>query len=177
MKIKSDSRGMTMIELVVAVALLTVVLFSAYFFLDFTLHSMKDTEAQFEAGTDARVAVLKMEKEIRSARDVTIRGAGHTGVEVLDSGMTMNIYTDIDDDDIQEMVQYKLVSNSLKRGDCELGSTPTLHTLVKRVNNDSAKPLFKKDGKQIIIELITVDQNNYLKDHPMTVSTSITMRN
>jgi hypothetical protein len=180
MQIKSDSRGITMLELVIAVALLTAVLFSAYFFLDFTKSSLEDTQAQFDAGTDARLVFLNMEKNIRNAKDVIIDEAGHSGVEVIDGGNTLNVYTDINNDDKQEFVQYKLINNSLKWGECELGGTPVLNLLVDKVKNDALTPkvpVFTQSGKQIIITLIVLDENDYLENDPMTVSTSITMRN
>jgi type II secretory pathway component PulJ len=180
MRVKMNSRGTTLLELIIAISLLTVVLFSAYFFLTFSTRSMINTEAEFDAGQDARMSFISLEKDIRKAQAVKISGTRHKAVEVLDSGMTLNVYTDVGNDGTLQLVQYKLVNNQLKRGEAELGLSPSLwSTIADKVNNaitSPSTPIFTISSTKVNIELLVVDEKNQLSDNPASIKTSITVR-
>ncbi|MGB8453813.1 MAG: prepilin-type N-terminal cleavage/methylation domain-containing protein [Anaerocolumna sp.] len=179
MHIKLNSRGFTLVELVVAVSLLSVVLASAYFFLAFSQKVLVQTESQFDAIQDARMAGMKMEEDIRSAESVKIDVTRHKAVEVQDSGMWLTIYTDVDKDGIVQMVQYKLEDDELKRGVAALGNTPSAwNTVAGKVKNNmgSLTPIFSIDDKTVNIELLVLDEKEHLSENPVSVKTSITVR-
>lgn len=180
MEIKSDSRGITLVELVIAVALLSVVLSGAYFFLDYSAKTFRDMEAQYIAMEDARRALISIEEDIRRARSVNYGGVIHKAVELQDSGMGLNVYTDIDHDDVVEIVQYRLEDNQLKKRCGELGEVPGEWTiLVGRVRNElvnPAEPVFSITDTVVGIHIIITDEKERIKDLPVSISTSITVR-
>ncbi len=180
MQAKSNISGFTLVELLVAVSLLSVVLAATYYLLAFTYQSYGHTVAQYEAEQDARMAMLSMEDDIRKAKAVEISGIIYKAVEVKDLGMQLEVYTDIDKDDVMEFVQYKLDNNELKRGEAELGRTPTnWTTLAALIYNSTMIPkeaIFAVEDERITINLIIGDENNRLQEEPVRLKTSITVR-
>jgi len=180
MHLKSDSRGITLVELIIAISLMTIVLFSGYFFLSLSTRSLNDTEAQFDAGQDARMAVINMEDDIRKAQAVNIGGINYRAAKVMDAGMSLNVYTDVNSDGNMQLVQYKLEDNQLKRGEAALGFTPsTWFTIADKVENAmiaTPTPIFTISGKVIKINLLVLDEKDQLLDNPISVKTSITVR-
>ena len=180
MRTKINDHGMTLVELVIAVALLSGVMAAIYYFLSFSMKSYYFVQDHYQAELNARRAVTAMADDIRKAKPVNISGTGHLAAEVLDGGMTLNVYTDIDNDGIMELVKYKIEDNQLKMGSAELGSTPTGWTvLADKIYNESAAPAvaaFTISGKQIGIKLEIRDENSSLKEAPVSVSTSVSVR-
>ncbi len=180
MQLKSNTRGFTLVELMIAVALLGMALSGAYYLLSFSMKSYQFTEAKFVAEQDARMVIKSMDADIHKARSVIISGINHKAVELSDSGMKATIYTDADGDGAIDTVQYKLENNQLKRGEAILGSTPTKWTIVvDRVYNKIKTPavsIFTISGKQVKINLMIADEADRLKEEPVSVSTSITVR-
>lgn len=180
MHVKLNSHGVTLIELIVAIALLSVVMSSAYALLSFSRSALAETEAQFGAGQDARMAIMQMDKEIRKARDTSIGDIYYKAVDIASSGMQLNVYVDTDDDGILQLVQYKLDGENLVRGEASLGSTPTIwYTIVgtlKNGKNTPQTPIFSIDKSKIMITLEVLDENERIYNNPMVVKTSITVR-
>ncbi len=180
MHIKLNSRGITLVELIIAVSLLSVVLAGAYFFLAFSQRVLVQTEAQFEAIQDARMAEMKMEEDIRGAEAVKIDVTRHKAVEVQDGGMGLTVYTDVDKDGTLQIVQYKLEDDELKRGVSAVDTTPSeWYTVAGKVKNDmagSSTPIFEIDDKTVNIELLVLDEKDRLSENPVSVKTSITVR-
>lgn len=183
MKIKTDSRGVTLIELIIAVSLLTIFLSSAYFLFFNAFRSLNDTEAQFDAGEDARVAEMEMEEDIRTAQAVSYESTYHKAVEVSADGLYMKVHSNTDDDDELEIVEYKLENNQLKRRESSLAGVAGDWCIVAgRVKNGMTTPItpiFKIDSvnkKLIIINLIVLDEKDQLTDDPVSVKTSIAVR-
>lgn len=179
MNIKSDTRGITFIELIIAISLLVGVLFSAYFFLSFSTKSFNNTEAEFDAGFDARMALISMENDIRKAQSVTIVDVKHSAVTVAADGMAIDVYTDVGSDGTLQLVQYKLDGTDLKRGVADMEYLPSTWTIIaNNIKNASspAIPVFSQDGKMIKIKLIIYDDKEYLINDPIEVKTSITVR-
>jgi hypothetical protein len=141
---------------------------------------MKDTEAEFLAEQDARTAAVTMEEDIRKAQAVSYGGAYHKAVEVFASGMQIIVYTNVDGDTDPEVVTYKLQNNQLKRGEAELGTTPTEWiTLASKIRNNllsPAVPIFTIVNKTVKINLIVTDEKDRLNDRPVSVNTLVTVR-
>jgi prepilin-type N-terminal cleavage/methylation domain-containing protein len=180
MQAKSNISGFTLVELLIAVSLSSIVLAALYYLLSFTYQSYRHTVAQYEAEQDARMAMISFEDDIRKAKEVEISGIIHNAVEVKSWGMQLDVYTDIDKDDVMEFVQYKLENNELKRGEAELGHTPTKWTtLADMIYNNTMTPkeaIFAVDEERIDINLIIGDDNNHLEEEPVSLNTSITVR-
>lgn len=180
MNMKSDSRGITMVELVIVVTLLSVVLLGAYHFLFFSANSLRSMEASYCIEQDAKMAMISLQEDIRSANAVSFGGGGHKAVEVLASGMQMNVYTDTDSDGVLEMVQYKLENHQLKRGVAVLGGTPSeWSVLVGKVKNKLVSPqeaMFTIVNKVIHINLLVIDERDVLLDEPVNVKLQIRVR-
>ncbi len=180
MHIKLNSRGFTVVELIVALSLLSIVLACAYYFLAFSYKVLGKTESEFDAIQDARMAETKMEEDIRSAEAAKIGATRHKAVEVQNNGMWLTVYTDTDKDGTLQTVQYKLENDELKRGEAALGNTPsTWNTLAGKVKNKMSgisTPIFSIDGKTVNIELLVLDEKDRLSDQPVSVKTSITVR-
>jgi type II secretory pathway component PulJ len=180
MRFKEDSRGITLIELIIAISLTVAILSSAYFFFFFAMKSMKDTQAEFDAEQDARMVMIYLEQDIRKAKAVNYAGVYHKAVEVTASGMGIDIYTDVDNDNALEIVKYKLENNQLKRGEAELGSSPAnWSTIGHKVKNNMITPkvsIFSISDETVKINLILLDEEERLTDDPVSVATSITVR-
>ena len=178
-KIKSE-KGFTLIELVVAVALLSGVMACLYFFFAYSMKSYDFVQDHYQAEVSARKSVSRISKDIRRAKAVTIASTKHYAVEILDSGMTVNVYTDIDNDLVMELVKYKITGTTLKVGTAELGNTPTSYSVMaEKVNNlyeATAVPAFTVSGKQVMIDLRIKSSTGSLKEEPVSVTTSVAVR-
>lgn len=171
--------GFTLVELVVSVALLSGVLACIYYFFFYSVRSHQFVQDHYQAELSARNVTRTMSKEIRSAKAVEISGTRFNAVVIKDSGMTMNVYTDIDNDSVMELVTYKVVGDTLKMGTAELGSTPTMKTIVEKIGNSSLTPkvpAFSISGKRVLINLILKDNVSSLKEESVSINTSVTVR-
>jgi len=185
---KLNSRGITLLELIIAVSLLTIVLSSAYFLLSFCQKALSQTEAQFDAGQDARIAIMEIEQDIRKAQAVKIDTTRYKAVDVDLGGMQINIYTDVGNDGSIQLVQYKLDGEKLVRGEADLEIIPMViptiaptasYTVVDTVKNGMSAtpvPIFSVDDDEIKVELLVLDEEERILDNPITVKTSITVR-
>lgn len=181
MHLINNNKGLTYIELLIAVSLLTVVLMSAYYFLSFSRRSMVNTQVAFEVGNEARNSIMQMESQIRTAKSTIIDSTYHNAVEIPDSeGMQLNIYTNIDDDEELELIQYKLDGKRLVMGKAEVGNSPTQwYTIVNNVKNKMfsvPKPIFTIEGSRVTINLYVYDEAEQLLDEPVQVKASYTVR-
>lgn len=180
MNLKSDSRGVTLVELIIAISLLVIVLSGAYHLLGFSTSSLKTMEAQFCAEQDARTTVLFLEEDIRNAQSVSFNGTYHKAVELADSGMGLHVYVDTDKDGDLEAVHYKLENHSLKRGITTLGNTPTDWKVIAiRVKNKLVAPnvsIFSIHNEVISIHLLLLDEKDRITDTPVVVQSKFTVR-
>jgi len=175
-----NNNGFTLVELIIAVALLTGVLATIYYFFSVSMHSYNYVQVHYTAELEARKVVRSMAEDIRKANGASSAGIAHPAVEVIDGGMRLNIYTDIDGDGVMELVIYKIENNQLKYGNAELGSSPTSwKVLADNVINKTETPAvaaFIISGKQINIRLDIGNSNNSLKEGPVSIKTSISVR-
>lgn len=179
MNLIKNEKGISYVELLIAISLLTVVLMSAYYFLSFSRRSMVNTQVAFEVGNDARNSIMQLENHIRTANATSVNFIYHKAIESVGTdGMKINIYTNIDDDEDMELVQYKLDGNKLVMGKAELGSYPMKwSTLVNNVkNNMLGKPIFSIDNSRVEINLLVYDDTEILLEDPVHVKASYTVR-
>ena len=181
MQKKEMDYGFTLVELVIAVVILSAILACIFSFFEFSMKSNSYVQDHYQAQVNARKAISSMNSEIRESNMAVISGVTHKAVEVFSGGMKMNVYTDIDDDNSLELVQYKIENKQLLMGTAELGYSPTSWTILSdHICNMSATipvEAFVISGKEIKIKLLLQDENGSLKDEPISVVTSITVRN
>lgn len=180
MRIKMNDRGLTLVELIIAVALLSGVMATIYYFFGFSMKSHYFVQEHYQAELNARRTVMSMADDIRKAKSVMIGATRHLAVEVSNGGMTLNVYTDTDNDGTMELVSYKVEDKQLKMGTAELGNAPADWTvLADKIFNASATPVvpaFTISGKQVGIKLEIKDENSSLDEAPVSVVTSISVR-
>jgi len=176
---KEDCKGITYVELLVAISLLSGVLFIAYSFLSFSYKSIIYTQAKYDATQDARVSLIRLGDNIRKAQHVLLDGESKKAVTVRASGLQLDIYVDVDHDGTCEFVQYKLSGDKLVMGQAELGSYPnTWYTIIDNVMNHrmaTPEPIFSVDESKVSIKLYIKDEYENL-DKPICVETSFTVR-
>lgn len=178
-KCKDDCKGLSYIELIIALASLSTILLVLYSFLSFSFDSLIYVSAKFDSTQDARVIMIEIGDHIRKSRNVRFDGNSHKAVEADVTGNKINIYVDVDDDGECELVQYKLDNNKLIKGQAELGSTPTTwYTIIDNIYNDRLdipKPIFTINNKTINIELYIKDEFESLSK-PICVNGSYSVR-
>lgn len=179
-KVLKDNKGLTYLELIIAITLLSVVLLAAQMFITFTYNSLFQVQGNFVITQEARIAFLDMENTIRSAQSKKIGAVTYKAVEVFDSGKQIHVYFDIDKDGDTELIQYKLDDKKLVKGVAEYGHTPTeYYTLINNVYNENLStpiPVFTIDGSVVNIELHIVDDVGAYEDNPMELKASFTVR-
>lgn len=182
MNLKLNSKGFTLLEVIVSTAILVIVVSSAYSFLNFSYRRFNDTQAEYTIGQEARLSLIKMENYIHGANKAVIGAITHNGVEIptTSGGMQLDIYFDINDDGVMDLVQYKLMGDSLVMGTAALGSDPTIWTtVVERVKNNilsTPVELFTIDGYQVNVSLLVYDKMKRFYEDPAKVEVSYTVR-
>ncbi len=175
---RENDLGFTLIELVIAVAILSTVLGSIFLFFQYTMKSFHYVETHYQAEFNAKKVIWAMSDHIREANMVVIGGSSHYGVEILGGGLAMNVYSDIDEDGVAELIHYKIEDRQLFMGTAELGSNPSSYTvLADQVNNTATEPAFTVSGKKISIRLMLQAEASSLREEPVSIATSIAVRN
>lgn len=105
-------KGFSLVELLVVLALLAMVLAGAYQYFFFGYSSWNRASAEARVMQQTRLALLKMDREVREARKAM---EAQDSVAVPTSSQ-LDIYTDTTGDGKPEMVRYLLDSGALKRG-------------------------------------------------------------
>lgn len=179
LRFSDDCKGISYVEVLVTISLLSVVLLSMYLFMSFSFKSMIYTQAKYDITQDARVSLIKLGSNIRKAQATRIAGVSYKAVAVNASGMQINIYVDVDNDGDCEIVQYKLDGNNLVMGVAELGHSPSLwYTMIDKVENHrlaSPEPIFTIDNNKVIVMLYIKDEFENLSD-PVCIKTIYTVR-
>lgn len=105
--------GVTLVELVIVVSLLTVVILAAYMLFD-AVNVMTDrVEARVRAVDEARVAMDRVTQEVRQAQEIS-DGNGAFAIGGMNP-RDMSFYSDVDHDGAPELVRYRVVGLTLKR--------------------------------------------------------------
>lgn len=106
--------GITLIELLIVVPLVSIVLLLVFNMFFLSTRSFKYTNNSFVVAQDIRSFTNSIQKEVNQAikanEDTAIYKPDKTGHNEL------YIYTDLDGDDIPELVRYKLKDNKIYRG-------------------------------------------------------------
>ncbi len=134
--------GLALVDLLVAMALMGISLAITYQYFFYTRASWERAAAESRAVQDVRLALGRMEREVREARTAT---AGGRPVELV-SASQVRIYTDLPGtaDGRPEMVVYRVSGGSLQRGVAPpignafpytYGTITNWQTVLSRVDN------------------------------------------
>lgn len=110
-KIYNNKKGFTLAELVIVVPFITIIFILAYNMLFLTQKSFKAVNAGFDVAEELRIFQINIQKEANQAKKAEEAKDVLTRV----SQSELHIYTDIDGDEIPEIVRYRLDDNKLKR--------------------------------------------------------------
>jgi prepilin-type N-terminal cleavage/methylation domain-containing protein len=119
---KKCNKGFTLIELLLVLPFISIIFFLAYnmtFMIHKSFHSTKESFSNYE---DIRIFQLNIQKEANQARKAgeEIVTIGKEKKDIMDvmkkiSDKEIHIYTDIDEDQIPEIVRYRLEDNKILR--------------------------------------------------------------
>lgn len=104
----NDQKGFSLVEMLIVLALLGIVLAGAYQYFFYGYNSWTRSNEEAEQVQTARLAVMRMDSEVRGAQ----QGTENADPVVLVSDKEIRIYTDTDNDGHPELVCYKLVTNA-----------------------------------------------------------------
>ncbi|WIV11017.1 prepilin-type N-terminal cleavage/methylation domain-containing protein [Proteiniborus sp. MB09-C3] len=109
-----NQKGITLIELLIVVPLVAIIIMISYnlFFLSTkSFNYVKDT---FNSSEDIRVFINNIQKEASQAKKA-VEDNTVLFKPANSNNNVLYIYTDIDNDDIPELVRYRLEGNEMKR--------------------------------------------------------------
>lgn len=120
---RKSAGGMTVIEVIVAVALGSILLVALLRFLVVGYPLSKVTFLQANSNETARVQLHRIAKELRKTRNSDV--GSYALVEMLPQKIVF--YADVDDDDDTERVRYELSGTELVRGVIHPTGTPAVY--------------------------------------------------
>lgn len=119
---KKCNKGFTLIELLLILPFISIIFFLAYNMISMTHKSFYSTKNNFSNYEDIRTFQLSIQKEANQARKageeiVTIGKEKKDIMNVMKkiNDKEIHIYTDIDEDQIPEIVRYRLEDNKILR--------------------------------------------------------------
>jgi|CZCB01.1.fsa_nt_gi prepilin-type N-terminal cleavage/methylation domain-containing protein len=151
-----NQKGFTLIELLIVLALLGIVLGGAYQYFFYGYNSWTRSNAEAQQVQTARLAVMRMDNEVREAQ----QGEENTAPVICLSEKELHIYTDTNDDGRPELICYRLTGGKLERGVAfpqgdtfpyQYGNPGNWETVISKVKNDIifTVPKYRVDGKEM----------------------------
>lgn len=108
--------GFTLIELLLVLALLLVAVSGIYQLFYFSQGSYDSASAESGIAQEARLFVMRLEREVRNARQAVLSTNPVTVPDgITPAGSRINIYTDVNGDGRPELVAYRLNGGALQR--------------------------------------------------------------
>jgi len=187
-KALGSERGLSLVELMVALALIVVVLGPVYQYFHYGYSGWNRASAEARVIQDARLLLIQVSEEVRTAR-VAIDGG--TALEVQ-SATELNVYTDVAGDEKPEKVCYRLNGTVLERAVVEpegdafpytYGNPVDWETVLRRVNNTEifstpdldGDPVTPNSREAVHVELSVDDLDTPLTE-PLSVRATLTVR-
>jgi len=105
------TKGFTLVELVIVVPFIALIFILAYNMFFLTQRSFRSVAQSYDAAEELRIFQTNIQKEANQAKK------GEEAKDVLHriSQEELYIYTDVDDDNIPEIVRYRLVNKKILR--------------------------------------------------------------
>lgn len=185
--------GITLVELLVTLFLLSIVLGGIYEFYVFGQRSITETSLFAQVQQKVTLFTTGIRREVVSAKSVD----GLAPVEAANSGRDVNIYTDVDWDGMPELVQYGFQGTSLQRRVVESTTatapynfarnnhTPTWTTVLDRVKKlkDPHPEWFfyvetaanGKNGRLLTVDMSVSDADQLIRD-PIDIKMQVITR-
>lgn len=182
---RPGENGLTLVELLLVLALLGVVLAGIFQYWQYGNASWERTAAEGRATQEARLALMRMEREVRQAQKATeTKESIH-----LVSSTEVEIYTDVTGDGKPEMVVYRLQGDALQRGVAApsgssfpytYGAPVNWDTVVSRAETPAGQSLFTLDESHkprlvLTVNLVVADPQVTLA-RPVSVQAVLTVR-
>jgi len=146
-KFKNNSAGITLVEVLVSIALFTVIMLAVTVFQRDTIMFQATISNSLGGSNDARTILKVMGHELRSM------SASNNGSYPIVSASTSTVtfFSDVDDDGLKEQIRYFISNNMIKRGSIKptgptfiyLPANETFSTLAINVKNSDSSPLFE----------------------------------
>lgn len=106
-----NRKGFTLIELVIVMPLIAIVLLVGYNIFFLTTASFSRVSEDFDVAEELRIFQINIQKEANQAKKAEEK------IDVLyrPNAQELHIYTDVNNDDIPDIVRYKLEDKKIKR--------------------------------------------------------------
>ncbi|HBW74248.1 MAG: hypothetical protein UX10_C0007G0016 [Candidatus Magasanikbacteria bacterium GW2011_GWA2_45_39] len=190
--------GFTLLEVLVALGLFTMIFTGLMLFITITFKSNDVIYNQLSAQKDARAALSAIVKEARNA------GSSSIGSYIIDTAAssTLAFYSDLNNDTFRERVRYFVSGNLLKKGVIAPSGSPLSYnpanevvTVVSRDLIPNSEPFqyfdetYNGNGTGLIAQsvnvvkvryiriTIVIDQKPNVAPVPLTASTEVEIRN
>jgi prepilin-type N-terminal cleavage/methylation domain-containing protein len=142
---KFKNKGFTLTEIIVVVAISSVIFLAVFSFGNDIFSFNSEAQKNLSAQSDGRRVLKNMVKELRSTSPSSL---GSYPI-ALASPTALTFFSNIDDDDYKEQIRYFLDGRELKRGVTKPSGTPLAYNpgneqvmiLVRDINNGAA-PIF-----------------------------------
>ncbi len=110
-----NDAGVSLIELLIVCMLLPIVLGSGYLLMESGSTMSHETDARQQATNESRNALAKLTTEFRQAVEI----AEDNGAFSIAEARRCAFYSDVDHDNVPELVQYRIVGTTLMRSVAE----------------------------------------------------------
>lgn len=175
-----ECRGITLTELLVAMSLLTIVTVAAFNFFGFAQRSWQMAGAEAAVESEARLLLMQIERDVRSIKR---GGFDQPGVEVLDDGCGLNLYSYIDGE--ERYIEYvfdsenNLLTRKLFTPAEEPGGEPALEMVTEYQNIEQlpeAVSFFSFEDNKVSLKFI-MESSQGRFTRKAEVDTGFTIRN
>lgn len=134
MKLNNNKHGFTLMEVLVALGLLSVISSGSMWMLTTSLRSQSTVWDQLDAQGDGRKSIQKIVDDVRRAEYSSI---GAYPIEIATTN-TLIFYANVDADGFRERVHYWLVGRTLKRGIIKPSGNPLQYSAQNETTQDIA---------------------------------------
>lgn len=165
LRLLRQDKGFTLMELMVVIGLLSVLIGTAYFFLNHTVMQTQRTYNQTDVEANIRIAADRMTREIRQA--TTIYLVDNSTIEfLLPNGKEIKYYYDSRTNEIRRLVDgegYNPITDQIKS------------VKFARMETDGNKPNYNTIVIEVEGAVITTDHKGQKKyDHIQKLQTKVT---
>lgn len=140
------TRGFTLVEVIITVAMVSIIFVIASDFIVNSLDAQRYISEQNDAIQESRTALKRM---IAEMRETVAADTGAYPIELVADNEII-FYSDVDNDAVTERIHYWLVNEHIQRGVIEPTGVPLSYasenevtsTIVSYVRNDVLQPVF-----------------------------------
>lgn len=134
-----NNKGITLAELVIVVPFIAIIFALAFNMLFLIQRSFRTVNASFDVAEELRIFQINIQKEANRAK----KGEEVNDVLTKVNQSTIHIYTDIDGDNIPEIIRYRKDGNELKKAVKYKKSSSTVYPFSYNTNFEDEKIVLK----------------------------------